>query len=304
LLQQCLRSIYDDPQSGGWEVVVVDNNSDDQTAEMVRSGFPQARLVVNPTNAGFAAGNNRAMEIARGELLLLLNPDTRVEPGALGRMIDFLEADPEVGAVGPKLLSADGSVQLSCGIRPSLRTELVNKMLLHNLFPFYKLGRWHHREIRAVDWVMGACFLVRRRVVEEVGGLDPAIFMYYEDLDWCLRIRDCGWRICYFPFSCIHHLRGESTRQNLRKMLVVSQRSLYFLFAKHFGSGPLAILRLLTLIEMALRTLFWLPYTVCSNGRRKEGQQRLLAYRDIFWKSLFDRGYWSPMADSEPSRGS
>jgi GT2 family glycosyltransferase len=294
LLHACLQSIFEDPQSREWEVVVVDNNSSDSSPAMVAAGFPQVRLAVNSSNLGFATGNNRAMEIARGDNLLLLNSDTRVEPGSLGRLADFLAANPDVGAVGPKLLSADGSVQLSCGIRPSLLSEFVNKMLLHNLFPFYKLGRWHHRETRDVDWVMGACLLVRRRVVEEVGGLDSAIFMYHEDLDWCLRIRDCGWRIAYFPYSCIHHLRGASTRQNLRNMLVVSQRSHYFLFAKHFGKGHVLVLRFLTLIEMTLRSMVWLPYSIVSSQRRGEGHQRLLAYRDIFWKSLFDRAYWRP----------
>ncbi len=304
LLRACLQSIYADPQSGEWEVVVVDNNSGDQSPAMVTSGFPQVRLVLNPSNLGFAAGNNRAMEAARGDHLLLLNSDTRVEPGALGRMADFLSANPEVGAVGPKLLSEDGSLQLSCGIRPSLLSEFVNKMLLHNLFPFYKLGRWHHRETRDVDWVMGACLLVRRQVVEEVGGLDPAIFMYHEDLDWCLRIRDSGWRISYFPFSSIHHLRGGSTRQNLRNMLVVSQRSLYFLFAKHFGKGHVFILRFLTLIEMALRATVWMLCSILSHRRRQEGHQRLHAYREIFWRSLFDRGYWLPTGDTTESQAS
>ncbi len=302
LLRACLESIYADPQSSAWEVVVVDNNSSDQSPAMVTSGFPQVRLALNPSNLGFAAGNNRAMEMARGDHLLLLNADTRVEPGALGRMTEFLSAHPEVGAVGPKLLSEDGSVQLSCGIRPSLLSEFVNKMLLHNLFPFYKLGRWHHRETRDVDWVMGACLLVRRKVVEEVGGLDPAIFMYHEDLDWCLRIRASGWRISYFPFSVIHHLRGASTRQNLRNMLVVSQRSLYFLFAKHFGTGHVLLLRFLTLIEMTLRSLVWLPYSILSSRRRQEGHQRLRAYREIFWRSLFDQGYWLPTGDPRESR--
>ena len=304
LLRACLQSIYADPQSGEWEVVVVDNNSGDQSPAMVTSGFPQVRLLLNPSNLGFAAGNNRAMEVARGDHLLLLNSDTRVEPGALGRMADFLSANPQVGAVGPKLLSEDGSVQLSCGIRPSLLSEFVNKMLLHNLFPFYKLGRWHHRETRDVDWVMGACLLVRRQIVEEVGGLDPAIFMYHEDLDWCLRIRDSGWRISYFPFSSIHHLRGASTRQNLRNMLVVSQRSLYFLFAKHFGKRHVLILRFLTLIEMTLRATVWMPYSILSHRRRQEGHQRLHAYREIFWRSLFDRRYWLPTGDTTESQAS
>ena len=161
LLRDCLLSIYDDPAAVGWEVLVVDNASGDGSEAMVAANFPQVRLC--------------AMREATGRHLLLLNSDTRVERGALGAMVDFMEANPGVGALGPKLLNGDGSLQLSCGVTPSLWSELINKLLLHNLFPFFKLGTWNHGEIRAVGWVSGACLLVRRSTVEQVGPLDPEI---------------------------------------------------------------------------------------------------------------------------------
>ncbi|MBT4504713.1 MAG: glycosyltransferase family 2 protein [Gemmatimonadetes bacterium] len=295
LLKDCLNSIYADPQIVIWEVVVVDNASTDDSVQMVRSTFPQVHLVISDENLGFVGGNNLAIERARGDYLLLLNSDTRVEPGVLGSLVDFLASHPEAGAAGPRLVGADGGLQLSCGRPPGLASEFVNKLLLHKLLPFFKFGRWDHAEIREVGWITGACLLVRREVVEQLGPLDPAIFMFYEDLEFCMRIRRAGWKILYHPFSQILHLGGQSTRKNLRNMLVISQRSLFYLFQKHFGRGHLHFLRLLTAVEMVLRSLVWGFLFLFLPARRSEARQRLQAYRQIFWKSLAQRSYWSPL---------
>ena len=294
LLENCLRSIYEDPDSIDWEVVVVDNNSDDESLEMVGRDFPQVVQVANRENMGFVQGNYLALENARGRYLLLLNTDTEVEQGALGQLVGFLEANAQVGAVGPKLLNRDGSLQFSCGISPSLGTEFLNKMLLHNLFPFFKLGRWDHADIRRVGWVSGACLMMRREVVENVGFLDPGLYMFYEDLEWCLRIGKNGWQTFYYPSSRVLHLGGQSTRQNLAEMLVISQRSLFYLFKKHYGRTQLAVLRLLTLVEMILRTLAWSFFCILIPSRRSEGRQRLRAYREIAAKTLLQKSYWAP----------
>ena len=294
LLQDCLTSIYADVRASAWEVLVVDNASSDASATMVETCFPQVRLTISQENLGFARGNNLALDRTRGKYLLLLNPDTRVEPGALGKLVDFMEVHPEAGVVGPKLLNEDGSLQLSCGVEPSLWTESVNKLLLHNLFPFFKLGDWHHNEIRAVGWVTGACLLVRRTVVEKVGPLDSGMFMFHEDLEWCMRIRSQGWKIFYYPHSQVLHLRGQSTRKNFRKMLVVSQQSLFYLFQKHFGRRQLFVLRLLTMVEMVLRSLVWGSLFPWLPARRNEIRQRLQAYREILLRSLIEKAYWAP----------
>ena len=294
LLRNCLNSIYEDPDSARWEVVVVDNHSDDGSLAMLEREFAQVVVVASGENTGFVQGNYLALERARGSHLLLLNTDTEVECGALGPLVDFMQAHPAAGAVGPKLLNQDGSLQLSCGITPSLATEITNKMLLHNLFPFFKLGRWDHAEIREVGWVTGACLLMRREVVAELGFLDPAQYMFYEDLEWCLRIGRSGWKTYYYPSSRVLHLGGQSTRHNLAEMLVISQRSLFYLFEKHYGRTQLHVLRLFTLIEMALRTLAWSLFFAFSPSRRPEGRQRLRAYREIAIKTLSRKSYWAP----------
>jgi GT2 family glycosyltransferase len=295
ILKNCLTSIYDDSESDHWQIVVVDNNSDDGSLTMLERDFPQVERVASRENTGFVQGNYLALERARGQYLLLLNTDTRVERGALGRLVEFMEAHPEAGAAGPKLLNRDGSLQLSCGISPSLATEFTNKLLLHNLFPFFKLGRWDHTEIREVGWVSGACLMMRRQTVEELGFLDPELFMFYEDLEWCLRIGRSGWKTFYEPSCRVLHLGGQSTRQNLAKMLVISQRSLFYLFEKHYGRTQLQVLRLLTLVEMGLRFLIWGLFFALIPSRRSEGRQRLRAYWEIAENTLLRKSYWAPV---------
>jgi GT2 family glycosyltransferase len=303
LLRDCLESVLADPASGQWEVLVVDNASADGSAAMVRECFPRVQLLASPENLGFSRANNLALAQAKGEYLLLLNSDTRVERGALGGLVEFMAGHPRVGAAGPMLLNGDGSLQLSCGLAPSLRAEIVHKLLLHRLFPFFKLAGWDHRSARAVGWVSGACLLIRRRALEEVGPLDPAMFMCCEDLEWCMRLAQRGWQIFYYPFSRVIHLEGQSIGKNLGEMLVVSQQSLFYLFQKHFGTGPLLALRLLTLVEMGLRSALWGALFAFFPARRAERAQRLRAYRQILRRSLLDRAYWSPMTIPKEKRG-
>ena len=174
--------------------------------------------------------------------------------------------------------------------------------MLHKLLPFFKLGRWRRDEIRVVGWVTGACLLVRREVLDEVGALDENMFMFYEDLDWCMRIRAAGWKIFYVPQSRICHLGGQSTRQDLARMLVVSQKSLYYLYAKHFNRSLLGLLRLLTIYEMVIRRLAWSALYLLCRHRRKETSERLRAYSEILSKSLREKPYWSPDPVREQTR--
>jgi GT2 family glycosyltransferase len=154
------------------------------------------------------------------------------------------------------------------------------------LFPFFKLGAWDHAQIREVGWVTGACLLVRRETAAKVGLLDPAIFMFYEDLEWCLRIRKGGWKVFYHAFSRVVHLGGQSTRQNFGEMLFISHQSLFYWYEKHFSGIQVGFLRLLTPVEMLLRSLLWSVIYCAYPLRRGEAGQRLRAYRKIAAASL------------------
>jgi hypothetical protein len=294
LTRDCLASLFADPRSASWQVIVVDNDSADGSAAMVAAEFGAAELICSPRNLGFAGGNNLALNRARGRYLLLLNSDTRVLPGALGHLVDHLEANPAVGAVGPRLVNGSGQLELSCGRAPGLVPEIFHKLLLHRVFPFFRFGGWHHEETRDVGWVTGACLMVRRQAIDAAGVLDDGIFMCFEDLEWCMRLRACGWHIEYVPGSQVVHLGGQSISQRMGAMLVVSQQSLYYLFQKHFSRAHLHALRLLTAVEMVLRSVLWGALWIVRPGTRAEAGNRLAAYRVIIRRTIADRSYWAP----------
>ncbi len=302
LLRECLGSIREDPRSAAWELFVVDNASGDGSADMVEECFPEAALIRSRRNLGFSGGHKLALARARGRHLLLLNPDTRVDPGALGGMVDFADRHARVGAVGPRLEDGRGNLELSWGGPPGGLSLIAHKLLLHRLFPDRRLARRRGRTAD-VGWVTGACLLVRREAAEAAGPLDDGMFMCHEDVEWCMRLGRAGWRVVYFPRSRVVHHEGRSIRQRLGEMLVVSQRSQYYLFQKHFGRRRLHLLRLLTGIEMILRASLWSLLWLVRPRTRDEARDRLGAYRRILWRTLADRGFWAPR-DPRPGEAS
>ena len=293
LLRDCLGSIREDPRSAGWEIFVVDNASGDGSADMVEESFPEVEVIRSGGNLGFGGGHNLALARARGRHRLILNPDTRVDPGALGGMVDFADRNPGVGAVGPRLEDGGGSLERSWGRTPDTLSLIFHKLLLHRLFPYRRLARRRDRS-RDVGWVTGACLMVRREAAEAAGPLDDGMFMCHEDVEWCLRLVQAGWRVVYLPKIRVVHLEGRSIRQRLGEMLVVSQQSQYYLFQKHFGRGRLHLLRLLTAVEMVLRAGIWSLLRLARPAARGEAADRLGAYRRILWRTAADRGYWAP----------
>lgn len=220
LLLRCLASVYaqlGDDREG--EVFVVDNASGDGSAEAVATTFPRTNLIVNVENVGFVRANNQALARCRGRYVLLLNPDTVVGEGALARLVDAADADPRVAAAGPMLLYPDGAVQPSRRRFPTLGTALVESTVLQRLpigaglrRRFYVADRPHDEE-QDVDWLVGACLLVRRAAIEQVGLLDERFFMYSEELDWCRRLRQAGWRVRYVPTAKVVHYEARSSEQ-------------------------------------------------------------------------------------------
>lgn len=206
------------------EIVVVDNGSKDGSAEMVEREFPAVQVIRNPDNRGFAAANNLAIGRAKGRFILLLNPDTEVRPDTIPALARYLEAHPDTGICGPRILFPDGSFQ-SCGYRfPTVLSEIrqsknVNKAMKALVRPETFVADLP--ESREVDWVDGACFMIRREVIDQIGPLDEQYFLYAEELDWCFNARKAGWAIAAVPAAeMIHHL-GKSSSQ-------VSDRSLIY----------------------------------------------------------------------------
>ena len=262
LLRACLRSIYQYAPDESLEVIVVDNASSDGSAEMVRVEFPQVILIANSENLGYARGNNQAMEQAQGEFILLLNPDTEMRPDTLRNAIRFLREHPEVGAIGAKQLFPNGQVQPSVRGFPTPRNLLFEVLGLARLFPRSRLFaayrmRWfsYERPI-PVDQPMGTFLMVRRVVIEQVGLMDEAFPLFFNDVDWCYRIWQAGWQIWFVPQVEIVHYGGASTRQVRRAAVRESHRALEQFYRKHYRSR--LSLPFYALIVALIRLSTWL----------------------------------------------
>jgi GT2 family glycosyltransferase len=303
LLWGCLQSIHNpeprllaeqgasrDPaprtEGLGLEVIVVDNGSEDGSVESVRGGFPTVRVIANRENRGFPAANNQGITLAAGRYVLLLNPDTEIVGGALAKLVTFADAHPRVGMVGPKLLNPDGSVQSSRRRFPNLATAFFESTWLEPYAPRRVLDRYYvldhpDDETQDVDWITGAAMLARREAIEEVGPLDEGFFMYSEELDWCRRFREAGWRVVYLPTAQIVHHVGKSSGQVVAARHVYFQTSKVRYFRKYHGRLTAEILRWFLLAnygwQLGLEGTKWLV-----GHKRPLRAERIAAY----WRVL------------------
>lgn len=284
-LRDCLASLGRSQGDFTFQTWVVDNNSGDGSVEMVRDAFPHVRVIASPVNGGFAFANNLGLMAAGfrplgseafrssrlapdlfpprpGELpryALLLNPDTVLPPNALADMLAFMDAHPEAGASGPKLVRADGSLDLACRRSfPTPEVSFYRMVGLSRLFPrSRRFGRYNLTyldpdEQAEVDSVVGAFMLVRRETIQDVGLLDERFFMYGEDLDWALRFRQAGWKTYYYPAVTVLHYKGASSRQS-RRARVEFYRAMHLFYRKHYASDTPRWLHWLILTGIALK---------------------------------------------------
>ncbi len=226
LLGRCVESVAARPPSVGFELIVVDNASSDDSLALMRAGEGaralaeggRLRVVENEDNRGFGRANNQAFGMTRAPLLFLLNPDTEVTPGAVDTLIETVRSGARVGAAGPKLLNADGSLQVSVWRNPPAAWEmLLTGLRLHRLLPRRVRGElllaehWDYGRRRAVGMLSGAAMLVRREVLDEVGGFDERFHMYGEDNEWCLRMVRAGWALLFEPAAVVMHHGAASS---------------------------------------------------------------------------------------------
>ena len=264
LLRNCLHSLRG--QRGlRVAVCVVDNASPDGSADMVATEFLEVTLVRNPLNNGFSAGNNLGLRTfgfpskAQSRYVMLLNPDTIVPPNALAQLIAFAEQHPDVGIVGPKLLLEDGTLDKACRRSfPTPEVALYRLLGLSKLFPKSKrFGRYNMTYLdidqsAEVDAVVGACMLVRADAVAKVGLLDEQFFMYGEDLDWCLRIKQVGYRVMYYPIVTVHHIKRAASRAS-QKAQFEFQRAMWLFYKKHYQPHTALPVDLLVKLGLVLR---------------------------------------------------
>ena len=285
VLRECLESVQRQRSRASIDVWVVDNASKDGSAKMVREAFPGVHLIENSENVGFARANNAAIAASSGRYVLLLNSDTVVFPGAFDALVDFLDAHPEAGAAGAHTLNPDGSLQVSSYPSPTLARELWFLLHLDRLRPYgaYDMAQWSSDQPRQVDAVLGACLIVRRATLDQVGALDPAYFMYSEEIDLCYRIRRAGWRIYWVPQAKIVHYGGQSTRQVAASMFLQLYRSKVLFFRKNQGPWA-AVAYKLVLLAVAIPRLVLTPLAWLEPREKRERHLTLAShYRSLLW---------------------
>lgn len=293
VLLDTLQSIRESPDCVHCEVIVVDNASGDGSAEQVAALYPEVRLIRSATNLGFAAGNNLGMRASQGRYIFLVNSDVIVLPGALDALVGFLDAHPDTGVAGPRVLNTDHSLQFSCRNAPS-PWRLVNRTFaLDRLFA--RWGRFQGEEI--LNWspnadceveAISGCFMaVRREALEQVGLFDETFFMYAEDIDWCCRFRKAGWRIQFVSASAIIHLGGASSANAPARFHVERQRAVLQYWNKHYGWPGALFCAVMLFIQSLVRLVPCLLFYVCHPSRRSLLQGKLQGHlRCLLWLGL------------------
>jgi N-acetylglucosaminyl-diphospho-decaprenol L-rhamnosyltransferase len=229
---RCLDALVPEVERLGGEVIVVDNASDDESAAIAQQ-HPSVNLHINTKRQGFSANNNYGMAFAKGRYLLLLNPDTEVQPGALETLIQFMDANPKVGMCGAQLLFPDGTIQPSPRRFPSIGSVIARRTPLRMFLRQSALNQHHlmgdldHSKTQSVDWLLGACMFIRREVLETVGPLDEGYFLYVEDIDWARRMHDKNWQIYYVPTAqIIHHHIAVSDKKLWSRYMWIHLKSM------------------------------------------------------------------------------
>jgi hypothetical protein len=270
ILKNCLISVYEQSSGFIYEVIVVDNASNDGSANMVKNEFPEVILLQNDENKGFAAANNQGIAIARGRYILLLNSDTVILDNAISKTITFADNHPETAVVGCKVLNPDKTLQQTCFMFPSLLNMFLSSTYLYKLFPKSRFfGReqmtwWNRDDVREVDVVTGCFMLVRKEAIDDIGIMDERFFMYGEETDWCYRFKQAGWKVIFAPVGQIIHFGGvSSSKMAAGKTLQLRGAILQFM-AKHHSKAVYVLACILTGVFFALRLPFWLIKAVIS----------------------------------------
>jgi N-acetylglucosaminyl-diphospho-decaprenol L-rhamnosyltransferase len=253
LLERCLASLRSDHYA--LEIIVVDNASHDDSVALVRAKYPHTIVIANIENRGFTGGNNQGIAASHGRYVMVLNPDTEVLGDAIDRVVDYLDRQPEVGALGPQLLNPDRSIQSSRRRFPTLTTAFFESTWLQGLAPRGILAHYTMDDVppdhpHEVDWLNGACTVFRREALDRVGLYDAEnFFMYSEELDLCRRMKEVGWKIVYLPEAQVVHYVGRSSDQAVAARHIYFQTSKVHYFRKWEGVFRANLLRVFLLSQ-------------------------------------------------------
>ncbi len=276
----CLDSLAEAPPRRSMEIFVVDNASTDGSAEMIEARFPHVKLIKSRKNLGFAKGNNVAIRQCQGRYIALVNPDVIVFPGCLDALADFLDQNPKVGDVGPRVFNPDMSQQSTCRRFPTIwnnlcsATGLASKFKNSRLFAGEHMFFFPHDRTLAVDVVVGCFNMVRREAFEAVGLLDEDLFMYGDDVDWCRRCWKAGWQVVFYPGARAIHDRGKTTAPFPVRFAVAQQRSVLHYWKKHHGFWGVLGIRSIMLFHHLSRYAFGVVAGFTRSRNGTEGEVR------------------------------
>ena len=290
LLAACLDSIYAGLGDLQAEVIVVDSGSADHTVSLLHSKYPQVRLIEQAENIGYTRSNNVGLAQANGRHLLLLNPDTEIIGDVLVKMVAYLDENTSVGMVGPYTHNSDGSYQSTRRRFPTPATAFIESTWLQPFAPKSLLDRFYVNDAPPdqtmnVDWVQGSALMARRKVYEQVGGLDEGYVMYSEELDWCKRAKDAGWRVVFLAEAHITHHGGRSSEQVVARRQILFQQSKLRYFRKYHGALVAQMLRVCLLLNYAIQLgVEWLKGLL--GHKRAMRQERVRQYWQVLRSGL------------------
>lgn len=261
-LDKCLESLIRQKDVKS-EIIVVDNFSQDGSVEFVREKYPSVKLIENRSNIGFGAAQNQGFQQAQGRYLFVLNPDVVFpEEDILFKIVRFADEHPDYGLIGPRIENPDGTLHFSARSFPTLGTGIFRRTPIGRLFPnnryvrSYILADWDHREIREVDWLSGAALLLRKSMIDEIGGFDTRFYMYCEDVDLAYRAKQHGWKAVYFPDVTVVHRIGAASDKAPFRMIYHFHRSMLNFYLKHYARGMGLVLLPIAAAGICARAIF------------------------------------------------
>ncbi len=276
LLYDCLKSVYDETKGIEFEVIYVDNASEDGTVEMVQKEFPEARIIENDENKGFIKANNQGIEIANGRYVLLLNSDTIVLDNAIAKTIKFADEHPRTALVGCRVLNPDRTLQRTCSMYHSALNMLLSATYLYKIFPRSRFfGReqmtwWDFNDTREVEVVYGCFSLVRKEAIDQVGLMDPTYFVYGDDPDWCYRFHKAGWKVMFTPEPVIIHYGGQNTKHMSREFRLQLSGSILIFTKKHKGTFAFYLTRIFQALFFLQRVPYWFAVGLIKSNEREK----------------------------------
>jgi len=297
ILYDCLRSVYEETRGIDFEVIYIDNASTDGSVEMVTQKFPQVKIILNNENKGFIIASNQGIERAEGRYVLLLNSDTIILDNAIAKTVKFADEHPDGAVFGCKVLNPDRTLQRSCHMFHSVLNLFLSATYLYKIFPKSKFfGRelmtwWDYNTVREVEVIVGCYSLVRKEAIEEVGLMDDIYFFYGDDVDWCYRFKQSGWKVFFTPDPQIIHYGGQNTKQ-MEEVFYLQLQAAKLIFMRKRSRLIFPLACFLRALFLFLRVPYWFAFGLLHKDRRKSSFQTVKTYLKggfyclVDWKKL------------------